>query len=866
MSGHAGALCMLLLLSTEGARALVAQARFPVARCTPPNARAATPLLKLDVAPSASAAALIVAGALVVSAATSTTWPSATVRAGLASLTLLDLRPTAERQLAESQSALAAVEASDVASRKTWRRRAGPAAVKHWARLVRGKAAGELLGLSIAAIIAPCIGACVVLLSHLAFWRLGAAGARIDAAAEPAPLPLKLVRAIVTADAFVLSFAALGAFGHNAAARGTGAALFGTAALFVSAEAIPKARARRRTAAPAAPFRVEDLPPIGIKGRSSNTPQMSTTANPATATRAAVAIRAAASVSALRIRSTVATMSVTTGATVQAPDESDTSHSGPIETSERVWAEQWWPLGFAAHTSRTEPNAIQLLGTPLVVWWDDSEDGGGEANGGVGGGGDQTDSGVWRVTLDRCSHRLAPLSEGRVAKGCLECPYHGWSFDGAGQCVRVPQQEDGTTYNARRAAVMVLPCVERQGIIWAWAGALFEGALTSPPVGDDGPAMVAELEREGVAYTDYSRDLHMAMPLASNHHTVPYTSPHPCLTLTPSLLPLHRTGARCARTSWTRRTFHSHTTRCVGTPLTSHLNSYLTSAPPPSPLNPHPSLLSTQTISKRSKAGPISFDQLDNFDISGFSAARRTAAGQGRLTFSAPHLIIAETHRGADSYSDWNVVYAVPLEPGRCRLMVRVVFEVAKLPIPLKWILTYAFTKQPLWWTHLGTHKILEDDNIFLHAQGHTYRAGHATELAPDWNKRVYLPTASDGMVAAFHKWVQRYTAGEGAPWSPLGAGEVARALPARVSKAQVLERHESHVKHCAACSGALANIHRTHRFAEVAVVIGLLSAALKRARTAGLVLAAISFAATRVCAVLDAKMRIGIYPPPRNG
>ena len=48
-------------------------------------------------------------------------------------------------------------------------------------------------------------------------------------------------------------------------------------------------------------------------------------------------------------------------------------------------------------------------------------------------------------------------------------------------------------------------------------------------------------------------------------------------------------------------------------------------------------------------------------------------------------------------------------------------------------------------------------------------------------------------------------------------------------------------------------------------MVIGLLSAALQHARTAGLVVAAISFAATRVCAVLDAKMRIGMYPPPRN-
>ena len=38
------------------------------------------------------------------------------------------------------------------------------------------------------------------------------------------------------------------------------------------------------------------------------------------------------------------------------------------------------------------------------------------------------------------------------------------------------------------------------------------------------------------------------------------------------------------------------------------------------------------------------------------------------LTFKAPMLVLAETHRGDRSYSDWNVVYAVPTEPGRCRL------------------------------------------------------------------------------------------------------------------------------------------------------------------------------------------------------
>jgi len=368
-------------------------------------------------------------------------------------------------------------------------------------------------------------------------------------------------------------------------------------------------------------------------------------------------------------------MTATTSTTVQT--EADAAAT-------KIWAEQWWPLGFAAHTSRAAPVAVTLLGAPLVVWWDDS-------------------AGAWRCTLDRCSHRLAPLSEGRVTSdGCIECPYHGWAFDGQGHCVRVPQQEEGSApCRSRRAAVLALPIMEAQGVIWVWGGGLFESAAVTPPE-ESGPALVDVLERPGVEHSDYSRDLHM---------------------------------------DWS--------TLCENVMDPAHL-----------PFTHH------KTISRRSKAAPISFGALENFSHTGFTAVRQTAGGPGRLTFRAPLLVLAETHRGPDSYSDWNVVYAVPTEPGRCRLLVRVVFEVSKLPIPLKWVLSFAFTKQPTWWTHLGTHQILEDDNPFLHAQGHAYRAGHATKLAPDWKRRLYMPTASDGMVVAFHRWLDAYSDGEGALWS----------------------------------------------------------------------------------------------------
>ena len=39
---------------------------------------------------------------------------------------------------------------------------------------------------------------------------------------------------------------------------------------------------------------------------------------------------------------------------------------------------------------------------------------------------------------DRCPHRLMELSKGKVVGGEIECPYHGWRFDGGGRCTAIP--------------------------------------------------------------------------------------------------------------------------------------------------------------------------------------------------------------------------------------------------------------------------------------------------------------------------------------------------------------------------------------------------------------------------------------------
>lgn len=74
---------------------------------------------------------------------------------------------------------------------------------------------------------------------------------------------------------------------------------------------------------------------------------------------------------------------------------------------------------------------------------------------------------------DRCPHRGAPLSDGQVLSYGLQCPYHGWTFDNAGECVDIPgrcaaNSEDlvqlSPGADARR--VTSYPITEAHGLVW----------------------------------------------------------------------------------------------------------------------------------------------------------------------------------------------------------------------------------------------------------------------------------------------------------------------------------------------------------------------------------------------------------------
>jgi nitrite reductase/ring-hydroxylating ferredoxin subunit len=85
------------------------------------------------------------------------------------------------------------------------------------------------------------------------------------------------------------------------------------------------------------------------------------------------------------------------------------------------WYAQWYPIMLVCDLDKRVPHAKRVMGLDIVLWWDRNEN-------------------TWKVFGDACPHRLAPLSEGRIDQwGRLQCVYHGWCFNGSGDCKFIPQ-------------------------------------------------------------------------------------------------------------------------------------------------------------------------------------------------------------------------------------------------------------------------------------------------------------------------------------------------------------------------------------------------------------------------------------------
>ena len=105
-----------------------------------------------------------------------------------------------------------------------------------------------------------------------------------------------------------------------------------------------------------------------------------------------------------------------------------------------------WYVAVWADELTTTPISRQICEIPVVLF--------------------RTSDGVPAALLDRCCHRAAPLSLGKVTAAGLECGYHGLVFDGAGACVSIP----GQIHIPAATTVRSFPVVEKDAMIWIWMG------------------------------------------------------------------------------------------------------------------------------------------------------------------------------------------------------------------------------------------------------------------------------------------------------------------------------------------------------------------------------------------------------------
>jgi 5,5'-dehydrodivanillate O-demethylase len=123
---------------------------------------------------------------------------------------------------------------------------------------------------------------------------------------------------------------------------------------------------------------------------------------------------------------------------------------GPGTPGGELLRRYWLPVGVASELSERNPTQlVRILGETLVLFRDKS--------GRIG------------LLQDKCPHRGASLSYGRVETRGLACPYHGWLFDAEGKCLETPAEPCGSKFHLT-VKQKSYPVQKLCGLYWGYLG------------------------------------------------------------------------------------------------------------------------------------------------------------------------------------------------------------------------------------------------------------------------------------------------------------------------------------------------------------------------------------------------------------
>ncbi|RZC77708.1 hypothetical protein C5167_001917 [Papaver somniferum] len=390
------------------------------------------------------------------------------------------------------------------------------------------------------------------------------------------------------------------------------------------------------------------------------------------------------------------------------------------------WFSHWYPVIPLCDLDKRVPHAKRVMGLDIVVWWDRNED-------------------KWQVFDDSCPHRLAPLSEGRIDQwGRLQCVYHGWCFDGAGDCKFIPQAPiDGPPVNIfKKACARVYPSLEQNGLLWFWPNTdpQYKHIATK-----EKPPYIPELDDPSFSSLMGNREIPYGYEVLIENLMDPAHVPY-----------AHYGIMRIPNKS-------SKLDREGGTPIEINVQRLDKTG-----------FLAKQDRGHNKFIAPCVFYSYPNM-----------TSGSGSQSSVGSEKAAPEAVKKRQMLL---IFLCIPVGPGRSRVI---------------WTFPRNFGQWldkiiPRWVFHVGQNLILDSDLYLLHLEEHKLMDVGYT----NWQKACFVPTKSDGLVVAFRKWLRKYSGGQ-IDWGTKFKG----ILPPTPPKEQLMDRYWSHVVNCSSCRVALKGL-----------------------------------------------------------
>lgn len=171
-------------------------------------------------------------------------------------------------------------------------------------------------------------------------------------------------------------------------------------------------------------------------------------------------------------------------------DSVDLFRTGPDTPGGRYIRLFWHPVFIAEDLKPGWAKPIRILGEDFTLY--------------------RGENGAPHLLAFRCAHRGMQLSAGWVEGDCLRCRYHGWKYDGTGQCVEVPTEDESV---AKTIRIRSYPTEEYLGLIFGYLG---EGE--APPF-----LRYPDFEQEGVIWVEkYVRPCNLFNNLENDPVHIPF--------------------------------------------------------------------------------------------------------------------------------------------------------------------------------------------------------------------------------------------------------------------------------------------------------------------------------------------------------